>query len=320
MLLNMKTRKAKTLYRREKGAGFVQRQDRFLGRIPNQLGAFLLEGTKSNNPKSPSVYAVTGAPFKLLNRAVQRPHKDVVSWRSDRLGNVRVGHGFIPDPQRGVLKLKDAQGTWHDVSALIDRGARVLALPTRDLNVYLVLTLPKDSVDGTGLRHVYEYNVSSGAEELAYAANHSEVASILMDLKGEEVVLVQYQDEALPPVIFHPLLKETYAALGARFSNAWIGLYDVSDDLSRALFVVNSPTVPGALYLHSAKVRELKGAAYNILAWRPQSLLRSTPLPIRLATAWKYPPISSCPMACPRIYAWTTLRRAAPCGSPRQRF
>ena len=133
------------------------------------------------------------------------------------------------------------------------------ALPTRDQNLYLILMLPKDSAGSTGLRQVYAYDVSSGAEELAYAANHSEVASILMDLKGEDVVLVQYQDEALPPAIFHPLLKEIYTALSARFPDAWIGLYDVSDDLSRALFVVDSPTVPGALYLYNAEDRELKG-------------------------------------------------------------
>lgn len=137
----------------------------------------------------------------------------------------------------------------------------MLALPTRDLNVYLVLMLPNDPADGSGLRHVYEYNVSSGAEELAYAANHSEVATVMMDLKGEDVILVQYQDEALPPVIFHPLLKEIYAALGARFPDAWVGLYDVSDDLSRALFVVNSPKVPGALYLYNAEERDLKGVS-----------------------------------------------------------
>jgi dipeptidyl aminopeptidase/acylaminoacyl peptidase len=261
MRLNMKTRKARTLFQRETGAGFLQMQNRFLGRIPDQEGAFLLEGTKGSNPKNTSVYAVTGAPSKLPGRPVQTTQKDVFNWQADRLGNVRVGHGFTPDQQRGVLKLKDAQGTWHDVSALIDREARVLALPTRDLNVYLVLMLPKDPADGSGLRHVYEYNVSSGAEELAYAANHSEVAAVLMDLKGEDVILVQYQDEALPPVIFHPLLKEIYAALGARFPDAWIGLYDVSDDLSRALFVVNSPKVPGALYLYNAEERDLKGVS-----------------------------------------------------------
>ena len=261
MRLNMKTRKARTLFQRETGAGFLQMQNRFLGRIPDQEGAFLLEGTKGSNPKNTSVYAVTGAPSKLPGRPVQTTQKDVFNWQADRLGNVRVGHGFTSDQQRGVLKLKDAQGTWHDVSALIDREARVLALPTRDLNVYLVLMLPKDPADGSGLRHVYEYNVSSGAEELAYAANHSEVAAVLMDLKGEDVILVQYQDEALPPVIFHPLLKEIYAALGARFPDAWIGLYDVSDDLSRALFVVNSPKVPGALYLYNAEERDLKGVS-----------------------------------------------------------
>ena len=258
MLLDMKTRKVRTLFRREEGYGFLQLQDQFLGRILDKPGSFLIEGTKGNNPKLPSVYVVSGAPSKLPSRALQNALQDVVSWEADALSNVRVGHGFTSDQERGVLKLKDAEGEWHDVSGLLEREAEVLALPTRDLNEYLLLMLPTGSSDDTNLRHVYSYDVSSGAEQLLYKANHSEVAYVLMDIKGENVVLVQYQDEALPPVIFHPLLKETYTALSTRFPDSWIGLQSVSDDLSRALFIVNSPTVPGVLYLYNDEARELK--------------------------------------------------------------
>ena len=112
-----------------------------------------------------------------------------------------------------------------------------------------------------GLRHVCEYDVSSGSETLVYAANHSEVASITLSWDGREVVMLRYQDEALQPLIFNPQLKEVFAALNAQFSDAGIGLTSVSDDLSRILFFVNSPTVPGALYLYNAEARELKGVS-----------------------------------------------------------
>ena len=56
-------------------------------------------------------------------------------------------------------------------------------------------------------------------------------------------------------------MKEVFAALNAQFSDAGIGLTSVSDDLSRILFFVNSPTVPGALYLYNAEARELKGVS-----------------------------------------------------------
>ena len=183
---------------------------------------------------------------------MQKVRKDVVGWRADRLGNVRVGYGFTADQESGVLKLKDAQGTWHDTSELLDRAAEVLAIPTRDLNAYLILMLPNSQDSGgennRGLRHLYEYDVSTGLEKLVYPANHSEVANISMDLRGEDVALVHYQDESLPPLIFDPLLKKLFAALGALFPDAWVSLAGVSDDLSRALFIVNSPTVPGVLY------------------------------------------------------------------------
>jgi dipeptidyl aminopeptidase/acylaminoacyl peptidase len=192
---------------------------------------------------------------------VQKARKDVVGWRADRLGNVRVGYGFTADQESGVLKLKDAQGTWHDTSELLDRAAEVLAIPTRDLNTYLILMLPNSQDSGgennRGLRHVYEYDVSTGLEKLVYPANHSEVANISMDLRGEDVALVHYQDESLPPLIFDPLLKKLFAALGAHFPDAWVSLAGVSDDLSRALFIVNSPTVPGVLYLYNAEARAL---------------------------------------------------------------
>ena len=120
----------------------MQIQDQFLGRILDNPGSFLIEGTKGNNPKLPSVYAVSGTPSKLPTRAIQTSLKDVVSWEADRLSNVRVGHGYTPDQKRGVLKLKDAKGNWHDVSGLLDREASVLALPPRNLNRYLILMSP----------------------------------------------------------------------------------------------------------------------------------------------------------------------------------
>ena len=141
VVLNMENRKVRALFRRAKGRGFLQLQDRFLGRIPDRKGAFLIEGTKGGSAKSPSVYAVKGSPSKLPSRPVQKARKDVVGWRADRLGNVRVGYGFTADQESGVLKLKDAQGTWHDTSELLDRAAEVLAIPTRDLNAYLILML-----------------------------------------------------------------------------------------------------------------------------------------------------------------------------------
>jgi dipeptidyl aminopeptidase/acylaminoacyl peptidase len=266
MLLDMRTRKVRTLFRREKGFGFLQLQDKFLGRIVDNPGSFLIEGTKGNNPKLPSVYAVSGTPSKLPTRAVQNSLKDVVSWEADHLSNVRVGHGFTSDQKQGVLKLKDAQGNWHDVSGLLDREASVLALPTRNLNRYLILMSPLSGLDqvvdeDAGLRHVYEYDVSNGSETLVYAANHSEVASIVLNWDGREVVMVRYQDEALQPLIFDPQLKEVYAALNIQFSDAWIGLTSVSDDLSRVLLTVESPKVPGALYLYDANNRELTGVS-----------------------------------------------------------
>ena len=259
MMLDMKTRKARDLFKRQQNSGFAQIQDAILGRSFDQPGMFYLMGAKGSNPKIRGVYAVRGAPQRLPNRPVQAPEKDILSWEIDRRGDVRVGHGFTGDQQRGVLKLKDAQGHWHDVSGLLDREARVLAKPTMNPNRYYILMLPQSQqgTDDPGLRHVYEYDVSSGEETVLFAATTSEAATVLMDLKGEAIVMVRYQDESEPPLIFDPQLKEIYGTLVEAFPDAWVGLQSITDDLSRAVFGVSSPLIPGALYIYNAAKREL---------------------------------------------------------------
>ena len=261
MLLDMQTRQARTLFKRDQQGGFRQIQDAILGRVHNKPGAYLIMGAKGNNPKLRGVYEVSGAPQRLPNSSVQAPQKDIFEWTADRLGNVRVGHGFTADQQQGVLKLKDAGGNWHDASPLIDREARVLAAPTKDTSAYYVLMLPSSGADtktdNLGLRHVYQYDAATGEESVLFEANSSEVSHLLMNLKGEKIVMVRYQDESTDPLIFDDELAEIYTTLKKQFPNAWVGLESVSDDLSRAVVSVSSPKIPESLYIYNAEKREL---------------------------------------------------------------
>ena len=261
MLLDMQTRQARTLFKRDQQGGFRQIQDAILGRVHNKPGAYLIMGAKGNNPKLRGVYEVSGAPQRLPNSSVQAPQKDIFEWTADRLGNVRVGHGFTADQQQGVLKLKDAGGNWHDASLLLDREAKVLAAPTKDTSAYYVLMLPSSGADtktdNLGLRHVYQYDAATGEESVLFEANSSEVSHLLMDLKGEKIVMVRYQDESADPLIFDDELAEIYTTLKKQFPNAWVELESVSDDLSRAVVSVSSPKIPGSLYIYNAEKREL---------------------------------------------------------------
>ena len=261
MLLDMQTRQARTLFKRDQQGGFRQIQDAILGRVHNKPGAYLIMGAKGNNPKLRGVYEVSGAPQRLPNSSVQAPQKDIFEWTADRLGNVRVGHGFTADQQQGVLKLKDAGGNWHDASPLLDREAKVLAAPTKDTSAYYVLMLPSSGADtktdNLGLRHVYQYDAATGEESVLFEANSSEVSHLLMNLKGEKIVMVRYQDESADPLIFDDELAEIYTTLKKQFPNAWVGLESVSDDLSRAVVSVSSPKIPGSLYIYNAEKREL---------------------------------------------------------------
>ena len=261
MLLDMQTRQARTLFKRDQQGGFRQIQDAILGRVHNKPGAYLIMGAKGNNPKLRGVYEVSGAPQRLPNSSVQAPQKDIFEWTADRLGNVRVGHGFTADQQQGVLKLKDAGGNWHDASPLLDREAKVLAAPTKDTSAYYVLMLPSSGADtktdNLGLRHVYQYDAATGEESVLFEAKSSEVSHLLMNLKGEKIVMVRYQDESADPLIFDDELAEIYTTLKKQFPNAWVGLESVSDDLSRAVVSVSSPKIPGSLYIYNAEKREL---------------------------------------------------------------
>ena len=261
MLLDMQTRQARTLFKRDQQGGFRQIQDAILGRVHNKPGAYLIMGAKGNNPKLRGVYEVSGAPQRLPNSSVQAPQKDIFEWTADRLGNVRVGRGFTADQQQGVLKLKDAGGNWHDASPLLDREAKVLAAPTKDTSAYYVLMLPSSGADtktdNLGLRHVYQYDAATGEESVLFEANSSEVSHLLMNLKGEKIVMVRYQDESTDPLIFDDELAEIYTTLKKQFPNAWVGLESVSDDLSSAVVSVSSPKIPGSLYIYNAEKREL---------------------------------------------------------------
>jgi dipeptidyl aminopeptidase/acylaminoacyl peptidase len=262
MFVDTGSRETKTLFKREKGWGFRQIQDDILGGVFGKPGTFLISGNRQSNPKVASVFAVDGPRSRLPNKAIQRPRKNILSWQADRLGDVRVGYGFTNDQQTAVLNMKDATGVWHDVSALVERDAEVLALPTENPNLYFVLMLPAEAdptldKNSLGMRHVYEFDVASGSERILFAATHTEVASITLDPKGEFIVLIRYQDEATAPRIYDPNIAEIYALLSDKYADANIYLESISRDSSRAVFTVNSPMVPGDLYLFDAKKRSL---------------------------------------------------------------
>ena len=133
-------------------------------------------------------------------------------------------------------------------------------------NRYYILMLPQSmpAADDPGLRHVYEYDVSSGEETALFAPKHSEVATVLMDFKGEEIVMVRYQDEAEAPLIFDPQLQEIYATLQEAFPGARVSLQSITDDLSRAVFGVSSPLIPGALIFTTRQSENWRRSAINI--------------------------------------------------------
>jgi hypothetical protein len=95
-------------------------------------------------------------------------------------------------------------------------------------------------------------DVASGGERLLFAATHSEVASIQLDPKGEEIILLQVSGRGHPAKIYNSAMAEVYALLSDKYPDAWIGLPTMADDFSRAVVSVNSPTAPGLLYLYNA--------------------------------------------------------------------
>ena len=112
--------------------------------------------------------------------------------------------------------------------------------------------------DNLGLRHVYQYDAATGEESVLFEANSGEVSHLLMNLKGEKIVMVRYRDESADPLIFDDELAEIYTTLKKQFPNAWVGLESVSDDLSRVVVSVSSPKIPGSLYIYNAEKRELE--------------------------------------------------------------
>ena len=197
MLLDMKTRKARELFKRQRNLGFA---DAILGRDYDQPGGFYILGAKG---------------FAVFLQFVARLSAPADRFSARVTGEAMSASGMDLLAISGVvLKLKDAEGDWHDVSGLLDREARVLAKPTKNTNRYYILMLPQSTpaADDPGLRHVLRRIQRRGNRVVR--ARPSEVATVLMDFKGEDF-LVRYQDESVPPLIFNATARNLRNVTGS---------------------------------------------------------------------------------------------------------
>ena len=114
MLLDMKTRKARELFKRQRNLGCAN-QDAILGRDYDQPGGFYILGAKGSNPKIRGVFAVRGTPQRLPSRPVQSPQKDIVDWGDQpRAASASAWTTAISGVV--VQVLQDAEGIGDDVT------------------------------------------------------------------------------------------------------------------------------------------------------------------------------------------------------------
>ena len=253
--VDVKKQKQRLLFKREKSAGFFQMQDRVLARLRDKPGHFLISAGK-NSAARPQVFQADIEDRRLGSKVVQRYISGVLDWRADSAGNVRVGTGVTRDQKKGVLKLKDASGSWHDYSHLLDRGAEVLAVPSHKPNLYFISMQALDDTQGGegnrfgAMRQVYSVNALTGEEQWRYGRADSEVAYVRLDLRGEEVFELGYTNEEVESEVFDPEWRAVRNAMQEEFPGSRSFIAAIAEDRSRVVVGVGSEVMPIRYYLY----------------------------------------------------------------------
>ena len=253
--VDVKKQKQRLLFKREKSAGFFQMQTGVLARLRDKPGHFLISAGKSSAAR-PQVFQADIEDRRLGSKVVQRYISGVLDWRADSAGNVRVGTGVTRDQKKGVLKLKDASGSWHDYSHLLDRGAEVLAVPSHKPNLYFISMQALDDTQGGegkgfgAMRQVYSVNVLTGKEQWRYGRADSEVAYVRLDLRGEEVFELGYTNEEIESEVFDPEWRAVRNAMQEEFPGSRSFISAIAEDRSRVVVGVGSEVMPNRYYLY----------------------------------------------------------------------
>jgi len=130
-----------------------------------------------------------------------------------------------------------------------------LRLISYDKDSKSLITIENQDNDLSG---IYRTNLNTGSIKLIYRHENVEVGSVLTTEDGE-VYAASFMD-GFPSLVYfkgESEEKETLKYLKNLFPGSLISLGDISDDKTRATFVVSSDTNPGIFYFHDTETGQL---------------------------------------------------------------
>ena len=260
-----KARTAEMMFAREKGRGFIQIQDKFLATDPEKPGQFLIAAS-TTDPSRPAVKLVKPSATRLPKKDVQKPGALILDWQADKNAQVRVAHGTNRDQSESILRLKDAEGEWHDHSHLSEGSCEVMALPTDRPDIVYV-----QCPDNNGYGEVKEFNVISGEFGARIAGQpYTDVAAVVLNAAGTEIDAVYYESDDVSNDYVQPVLKRLKKIADANFPDTHNYLSSWSEDYSKALIGAVSDELPHHYYLFDGKKKSLDyyHASYPNLVYR----------------------------------------------------
>lgn len=258
VLVDVPSRELTLLFRKEKGAGFRQIQDRFLGTVPERPGHFLISGHVTDGRKE-SVYLAKFNASKLPKRPYQRSIDGVHRWRADATGNVRVGRGYTADQKQAVLLLKDGDGEWHDYYDFAE-GFEVVGLPA-DKPDEMYVQVQSDGAFG----EVRQLTVSTRTLGDVVASHPlSDVSRLVMNEAGDAIDYVVYASEQVPHEYRNAYLRRLQATVDKHLDDTSNYIAARAADNSRALIGAYSGELAPHFYIFDAKSRQIAyiGATY----------------------------------------------------------
>lgn len=253
VLMDPIKRTAKIMFERDTTRRNFQIQDRVVSLLPNDPEAILV-AFNPDNPAKPQVRRARLNRLRLSKKKVQTHIAGIRGWYADLNGDVRVGYGFTADQRQPILKMKDAEGEWHDFpKRAANAGFEILELPANNPKIAYV-----SSDHEHPLGALYEFNIveNSFGAKLAFD-ERSAIASIELNDAGDAISTVNFESELVPTLYLDPWLKRFNKHLATLLPDTTNRLISVSEDRERAIIRSFASDNPPHYYLYEAERKSI---------------------------------------------------------------
>ncbi len=181
------------------------------------------------------------------NTLVKKRLRGVNDWKTDAEGVPRVGVGYRKEGEEAFMSIQDpVTGDW-------ERAEHYPGIDPDSMSVVAVTqggkSLILSAYRGKDTRGLHRYDlVNKTFAETIYQHDEYDVGNVILSKDGNEIVGASFVAESTERILFDAY-DSTYEEALALFDGFDVAFVDQSEDASKILLRVSSPTDPGNLFL-----------------------------------------------------------------------